>query len=162
MQFGINEIMKMLPHKAPFLLVDKVVECIPGEYAMGIKNVTIDEPFFQGHFPGNPIVPGVLLVEVMAQVAAIMFGSVIFDEKNDNTELAALNEEERAKIIAEHIGYLVEIKSVKFLKPVVPGDSLRVEVRKKGGIGPLSLIEAKIFVEGRSVVEGKIAVSEKV
>lgn len=162
MKFGINEIMKMIPHRAPFLLLDKVIECTPGQLAVGIKNVTIDEPFFQGHFLGNPIVPGVLLVEVMTQVTAIMFGSVFYENVAGNKELASMSEAERAQMIAEHIGYLVEIKSMKFMKPVVPGDSMRVEIRKKGGLATLSLVEGKIYVDGELVVEGKLSVSEKV
>lgn len=162
MKFSAKEIMNMLPHRAPFLLVDKVIECDPGVHAVGIKNVTIDEPFFQGHFPTEPIVPGVLLVETIAQVTAVMYCSAFLEKiQESENEGEELSPEQRARMIAEHVGYLVEIKSMKFKKTVEPGDTMRVEVWKKTTFATLSFIEAKIFVDGNVVVEGKIAVSEK-
>lgn len=161
MQFNAKEIMNMLPHRAPFLLVDKVIECDPGIHAIGIKNITIDEPFFHGHFPTEPIVPGVLLVETIAQVTAIMYCSAFLENTKASTE-KGVNAEERARLIADHVGYLVEIKSMKFIKTVEPGDTMRVEVRKKTKFAIMTLVEAKIFVNGNVVAEGKIVVSEKV
>ncbi|MCT4633519.1 MAG: 3-hydroxyacyl-ACP dehydratase FabZ [Firmicutes bacterium] len=102
------EIQNIIPHRYPFLLVDKIVEIEEGVRAVGIKNVTINEPFFQGHFPGNPIMPGVLIVEAMAQVGAV----------------ALLSLEEYKGKLAVFAG----IDNVRFKKQVVPGDTLRMEV----------------------------------
>ncbi|KXG76277.1 3-hydroxyacyl-ACP dehydratase FabZ [Thermotalea metallivorans] len=102
------EIQKIIPHRYPFLLVDKIEEMEPGKRAVGIKNVTINEPFFQGHFPGNPIMPGVLIVEALAQVGAVAMLSL---------------EENKGKI-----GVFTGIDELRFRKQVLPGDTLRMEV----------------------------------
>ena len=108
MEIGITEILKILPHRYPFLLVDRVLEVEKGKRIVGIKNVTFNEEFFQGHFPGNPVMPGVLILEAMAQVAAIcLFGVVPEHEK---------------KLL-----YLSGVDRCKFRRPVVPGDQLRIE-----------------------------------
>lgn len=104
----IKEILSLLPHKYPFLLVDKVIEIEPNIKAVGIKNVTINEPFFQGHFPNNPVMPGVLIVEAMAQVAGILAFKSGVSGKNV---------------------YFMSIEKVKFRKPVMPGDQLRLEIQ---------------------------------
>src|SRR5512142_1361472 len=102
----VNEIMKHLPHRYPFLLVDRIIELQPGVSAKGLKNVTMNEPFFQGHFPGQPIMPGVLIIEAMAQVAGVMaFRSGI---------------EGSGKSV-----YFMSIEKAKFRRPVVPGDQLK-------------------------------------
>ncbi|EPR12151.1 3-hydroxyacyl-ACP dehydratase FabZ [Ruminiclostridium papyrosolvens] len=161
MKFTTKEIMSILPHKAPFLLVDKVIECEPGKYALGIKNVTIDEPFFQGHFPTEPILPGVLIVESIAQVTAVMYCAEFMESMKQDASANNLSEVDIAKKIAEHVGYLVEIKSMKFKKTVHPGDTLHIQVWKKTTFASLSLIEAKVVVDNEIVAEGKISVSEK-
>jgi 3-hydroxyacyl-[acyl-carrier-protein] dehydratase len=102
-----REIQKVLPHRFPFLLVDRITELTPKEKAVGLKNVTINEPFFQGHFPDYPIMPGVLIVEAMAQVAGIL----------------ASHSGAKGNIV-----YFMSIEKAKFRKPVVPGDQLRFEV----------------------------------
>ncbi|QIB27555.1 3-hydroxyacyl-ACP dehydratase FabZ [Caloranaerobacter azorensis] len=102
------DIQKIIPHRYPFLLVDKIIEIEGGKKAVGIKNVTINEPFFQGHFPGNPIMPGVLIVEAMAQVGAV----------------AVLSLEENKGKLAVFAG----IDNARFKKQVKPGDTLRMEV----------------------------------
>jgi beta-hydroxyacyl-ACP dehydratase FabZ len=108
MEIGIAEILKILPHRYPFLLVDRIVEVDWGKRIVGIKNVTFNEEFFQGHFPGNPVMPGVLILESMAQVAAIgLFGVVPEHEK---------------KLL-----YLSAVDRCKFRRPVFPGDQLRIE-----------------------------------
>ncbi len=104
----IKEIQKLLPHKYPFLMVDKIIELEPGVEAIGIKNVTINEEFFQGHFPGQPIMPGVLIIEAMAQVAGI---------------LAYRSGANAGKGV-----YFMSIEKAKFRKPVVPGDQLKLVV----------------------------------
>lgn len=104
----IKEIQQLLPHRYPFLLVDRIIEMNPGTKAVGIKNVTINEEFFQGHFPGHPIMPGVLIIEALAQVAGVLaFQSGEFIGKSV---------------------YFLSIEKAKFRKPVVPGDQLRLEV----------------------------------
>jgi len=105
-----NEIMRILPHRFPFLMVDRILEMEPGKRIVGIKNVTINEPFFQGHFPGHPVMPGVLIIEAMAQVAGI---------------LAYLSSDEE---IRNKVSYFMAIDNARFRKPVVPGDQLRLEM----------------------------------
>lgn len=117
------DIQKIIPHRYPFLLVDKIIEIEEGKKAVGIKNVTINEPFFQGHFPGNPIMPGVLIVEAMAQVGAV----------------AVLSLEENKEKLAVFTG----IDKVRFKKQVKPGDTLRMEVElisMRRGIGKAEAI----------------------
>jgi 3-hydroxyacyl-[acyl-carrier-protein] dehydratase len=105
-------ISRMIPHRYPFLMVDRVVEIFADTSAVGIKNVTINEPFFQGHFPGRPIMPGVLIVEAMAQTAAVLV-------------VATLGPAAEGKLV-----YFMTIDQARFRRPVVPGDQLRVKVTK--------------------------------
>lgn len=106
----IIQIMEILPHRYPFLLVDKVLEVEPGQRIVALKNVTINEPFFQGHFPGHPVMPGVLIIEAMAQVAAIM-AYLTSGSTADNK-----------------VSYFMAIDNARFRKPVKPGDTLRIEI----------------------------------
>lgn len=120
MLMDINEIMSILPHRQPFLLIDRVEEMVEGKSITAIKNVTYNEPFFAGHFPGEPVMPGVLIVEAMAQAGAVAILSM--DEFRGKT------------------GYFGAIKNVKFKRKVVPGDTLRLELeidklKKNIGIG---------------------------
>ncbi len=110
-QYSIAEIMNFLPHRYPFLLIDRVVELVSGERITALKNVTINEPFFQGHFPGTPIMPGVLILEAMAQAGGIL-------------ALDSMPEELRGAVI-----YFMGMDKVRFRKPVVPGDQLIFEIR---------------------------------
>jgi len=107
----IQAIMNYLPHRYPFLLVDRVLEIVPGEKIVALKNVTINEPFFQGHFPGVPIMPGVLIVEAMAQAGGVLFSSEQLKEKHGS------------------LFYFMGMDKVKFRKPVVPGDQIIFEVK---------------------------------
>ena len=130
------EIQKILPHRYPFLLVDKIIDIEYGKRAVGIKNVTINEPFFQGHFPGNPIMPGVLIVEALAQVGA----------------MAILGLDEFKGKLAVFAG----IDKLRFKKQVVPGDVLKMEVEMiaiKRGIGKA---KAEAFVNGELAVSGEL------
>ncbi|MGE5237772.1 MAG: 3-hydroxyacyl-ACP dehydratase FabZ [Chloroflexota bacterium] len=116
----IRDILSLMPHRYPFLMVDRVTEYEPSVRAVGIKNVTINEPFFQGHFPDNPVMPGVLIVEAMAQVAGIL----------------AFKSGAEGKAV-----YFLSIEKVKFRKPVLPGDQLRFEVKvvhMRGGVWKFS------------------------
>jgi 3-hydroxyacyl-[acyl-carrier-protein] dehydratase len=109
--YDILEIMQFLPHRYPFLLVDQILEVIPGEKITGLKNVTINEPFFQGHFPGAPIMPGVLIVEAMAQTGGVLF---------------LVTQKQKKKDV---VFYFMGMDKVRFRKPVFPGDQLIMEVR---------------------------------
>ncbi len=109
--FDIQSIMEFLPHRYPFILVDRVLEIVPGEKIVALKNVTINEPFFQGHFPGTPIMPGVLIIEAMAQAGGVLFSSEQLKEKNGR------------------LFYFMGMDKVKFRKPVVPGDQIIFEVK---------------------------------
>lgn len=111
----VNQIKNYLPHRYPFLLLDKVIACVPGESITAIKNVTINEPFFHGHFPQQPLMPGVLIVEAMAQAAAIL--GVISGA------------ESRIDALDDTLYYLVGIDKARFRKTVQPGDQLVIEVR---------------------------------
>ena len=133
----INEIKKIIPHRYPFLLVDKIIECDDDSQIVGIKSVTMNEPFFQGHFPDFPVMPGVLIVEAMAQVACIL-------------ALRVLKKEGHSSI------FFTGIDSVKFRKPVVPGDVLRLELTKTKQRGELFRFDGKALVEDQVVTQGSI------
>lgn len=134
----INGIMKILPHRYPFLLVDRIVELEHGKRCVGIKNVTINEPFFPGHFPGHPVMPGVLIVEAMAQVAGIM-------------AYLASDEETRKKV-----SYFMAIDSAKFRKPVVPGDQLQIEISTTFNRRGIWGVDGKAFVDGKLITEASL------
>lgn len=108
----ITRIMELIPHRYPFLLLDRIVEFVPGERAVGLKNVTMNEPQFQGHFPRFPVMPGVLIIEAMAQTAACMV-------------VNTLGKDAEGKLV-----YFMTIDQARFRKPVVPGDSLYIHVNK--------------------------------
>jgi len=130
------EIQKIIPHRYPFLLVDRILEFVPGESAVGIKNVTMNEEFFQGHFPGNPLMPGVLIVEALAQVGAVALMSL---------------EENKGKLAV-----FAGIDNVRFKKQVTPGDTLRMEVKiesMRRGIGKGSAVA---YVEDKVACKGTI------
>ena len=129
------EIQKILPHRFPFLLVDRISEFQPKKMAVGIKNVTINEPFFQGHFPGYPVMPGVLIVEAIAQVAGILaFKS---GAKGDSV-------------------YFMSIEKAKFRKPVIPGDQLRLEVKVIKQRGNVWKCAGDAYVEGKLIAEAEL------
>ncbi len=115
----VVQIMKMIPHRYPILLVDRLIDYKEGESAVGLKNVTINEPHFNGHFPGMPVMPGVLIVEAMAQTSAILV-------------VKTLGEEASGKIV-----YFMTIDNARFRKPVVPGDCLHIHVTKIKQRGPV-------------------------
>ena len=154
-----NVISRLLPHRYPFLLLDRVTDLIPGKRATAIKNVTINEPYFQGHFPGEPIVPGVLLVESLAQLTAVMYctGDLPEDTDWEHPDFEAEGFED----IASKVGYLAEIRNIKFKGLVRPGDQLRLQVALKNTFNNLSLIAVSAYVENRCVLEGSITVSQK-
>lgn len=136
MELNIEQIQEILPHRYPFLLVDKVVELEPGQRAVGIKNVTMNENYFQGHFPGKPVMPGVLQVEALAQTGAIAVLSL---------------EEYKGKIV-----YFGGIDKLRFKQKVVPGDVLRLEVELIKRRGPIGIAKAVATVDGKVAVQGEI------
>ena len=130
----IGEIFEILPHRYPFLLVDRIVEVEGNRRCVGIKNVTINEPFFQGHFPGHPIMPGVLIIEAMAQVGGMLLMRSIDD-------------------MDEKVVYFMSLDKVKFRRPVVPGDQLRFELEMLKFRGASCQMQGKAFVEGKLTAE---------
>jgi len=129
----IKEIQKLLPHRYPFLLVDRIIDIEPGIKAVGIKNVTINEEFFQGHFPGHPIMPGVLIIEALAQVAGVLaFRSGISEGKSV---------------------YFMSIEKAKFRKPVVPGDQLRLDINVSQRRNNVWKFSGGAFVDDKLVAE---------
>lgn len=135
----INQIMKMIPHRYPILLVDRIVEIVTGESAIGLKNVTINEPHFAGHFPGYPVMPGVLIVEAMAQTAA----TVVVDFLGDQT--------------AGKVVYFMTIDNARFRKPVVPGDSLYIHVKKTHSRGAVWKFYGEAMVDGKICAEASFS-----
>ena len=131
--YTTKEIMEILPHRAPFLLIDTVEELEPGKRVVAKKCVTFNEPFFQGHFPGNPVMPGVLICEALAQAGAV----AILDENKGKT------------------AYFASMDKVKFKKKVVPGDVLMLEVELVKIKGPFGIAKATATVDGKVAVSGE-------
>lgn len=138
-----ERIAAILPHRYPFLLVDRVVELEPGQSIVAIKNVTLNEPFFEGHFPGHPVMPGVLIVEALAQASGLLIGlSGTMADKDDR------------------IFYLAKVDNARFLKPVVPGDQLRLEVQLKRLIRGMGIFTACAKVEGADAATCELMCAE--
>lgn len=133
----IDEIMKVLPHRYPFLLVDRVLEIEDGKRIVGMKNVTINEPFFQGHFPGHPIMPGVLIIEAMAQVGGMLLMGAVPDPEN--------------KVV-----YFTSLNNVKWRQPVKPGDQLRFELELLQVRGMMCKMQGVAKVDGKVVAEAEM------
>jgi len=132
----VVEIQKILPHRYPFLFVDRVLDVEPGKKITALKNVSMDEPFFQGHFPGRPIMPGVLMVEAMAQAGGIL----VSKSKPDNDD---------------NLVYFMSIEKAKFRKPVVPGDQLVLEVEALQSRGKVWKFKGEAKVDGKVVCEAE-------
>lgn len=148
MRFTSKEILRLLPQRAPFLLLDKVIECEPGKSAVGVKNVTIDEPCFNGHFPSEPIFPGALTIEAIAQTIAVMYSAEYLASSDSGADPAS------------HVGYLVSA-NVKFLSPILPGDTMLIKVRHKLSAQNLRSAEAVVEVDGHIAAKGSLGISEK-
>jgi 3-hydroxyacyl-[acyl-carrier-protein] dehydratase len=133
--YDIGRIMQAIPHRFPFLLVDRVVDIVPNASAVGIKNVSINENFFQGHFPQHPVFPGVLIIESMAQTAAVLV-------------VETLGPSAQGKLV-----YFMTVENAKFRKPVVPGDQMRVHVVKEKQRGSIWKFSAEAKVDGKVVAE---------
>ena len=133
----VLQIQKLLPHRYPFLLVDRVVEIVAGQKLVAIKNVTVNEPFFNGHFPGHPVMPGVLILEALAQACAIL---AYESEKLDPEKV---------------VTYLMGIDGARFRKPVVPGDRLQLEIEVIRHKGAIWKQKGTASVDGQKVAEGE-------
>ncbi|HBG46591.1 MAG TPA: 3-hydroxyacyl-[acyl-carrier-protein] dehydratase FabZ [Deltaproteobacteria bacterium] len=131
-----REIMNILPHRYPFLLIDRILELDPGKSARGLKNVTINEPFFTGHFPGHPIMPGVLIIEAMAQV-----GGVLAFKSAD---------------VSNKVVYFMGIDKARFRKPVVPGDTIEFALNVTKCRGTIWAFKGEAFVAGALVAEAEL------
>ena len=137
--YDLRQILDVIPHRFPMLLVDRILEVEPGKRIVGIKNVTINEPFFQGHFPGHPIMPGVLVIEAMAQVGGLLLMSM------------APVEEVKQKVL-----YFMSLDNVKFRRPVVPGDQLRFELEMVKFSGKTCRMKGVGYVDGKVVAEAEM------
>ena len=139
----VTAILDMLPHRYPFLLVDRVLSCDPGKRLTAIKNVTINEPFFQGHFPGNPVMPGVLIIEAMAQASGVLVQ--LSGGKASDTPLY----------------YLVKVDKARFSQIVKPGDQLVLDITQKRMLRGMGLFEARALVDGNEVASAEILCAER-
>lgn len=134
----IVEIQKWIPHRYPFLLIDKILDLAPDSYIVALKNVTANEAFFQGHFPQKPVMPGVLIIEAMAQAAAVF---------------ARYSEPE---LVKDKTFYLVGVDEFKWKQMVVPGDTMRIHMRSVRKRNPLWIMEGDVTVDGKIVTQGKV------
>jgi 3-hydroxyacyl-[acyl-carrier-protein] dehydratase len=135
----IARIMRDIPHRFPFLMIDRVLDFIPGESAIGVKNVSGNENFFQGHFPGHPVMPGVLIIEAMAQTAAVLV-------------VETLGPDAQGKVV-----YFMSIEEAKFRRPVVPGDQLHIHVTRKQQRGNVWKFSGVAKVDGTVVAQATYA-----
>jgi 3-hydroxyacyl-[acyl-carrier-protein] dehydratase len=135
---AVERIMEMIPHRYPFLMIDKVIEMVPDHYAIGVKNVSINEPFFVGHFPSKPVMPGVLIIEAMAQTSAVLV-------------VETLGKASEGKLV-----YFMSIDEARFRKPVVPGDSLHIRVDKQQSRRNVWKFSCVATVDGAKVAEAVI------
>ena len=138
-QIDIQRIMEMIPHRYPFLMIDKIVDAVANVRATGIKNVSINEHYFQGHFPSRPVMPGVLIIEAMAQTAAVLV-------------VHTLGRESEGKLV-----YFMSVDNARFRRPVVPGDTLRVHVTKQRNRLSVWKFVGKAHVDGHLVAEATYA-----
>ncbi|MER3546242.1 MAG: 3-hydroxyacyl-[acyl-carrier-protein] dehydratase FabZ [Rhodanobacteraceae bacterium] len=138
-----ERIAAILPHRYPFLLVDRVIELEPNQRLVALKNVTVNEPFFQGHFPGHPVMPGVLIVEALAQASGLLIG------------LSAPREGRDA------LFYLAKVENARFNRPVFPGDQLRLQVQLKRLIRSMGIFTARAVVDGREVASCELMCAER-
>lgn len=136
---SIERIMEMIPHRYPFLMIDKIIEMVPDQYAIGVKNVSINENHFIGHFPGKPVMPGVLLIEAMAQTSAVLV-------------VETLGKASEGKLV-----YFMSIDEARFRKPVVPGDSVHIRVDKQQNRRNVWKFACTATVDGTKVAEAVIA-----
>jgi 3-hydroxyacyl-[acyl-carrier-protein] dehydratase len=140
---GRHEIETMIPHRAPFLWIDRVEELEPGVRCVAVKFVDPADPIFAGHFPAKPILPGVFLIEAMAQTAGVMMGSAAAQAGGKN----------------EGVALLAAVNYFKFLRPVTPGQELRIETKKLTEVGRMACISGRVWVNGEMVANGELSVA---
>ena len=138
-EISIERIMELIPHRYPFLMIDRMIDIVPGESATGIKNVTENEPCFQGHFPERPIFPGVLIIEAMAQTSAALV-------------INTLGEESEGKLV-----YFMSVENARFRKPVTPGDQLNIHVSRHASRGNVWKFNSLAKVDDKVVAEATYA-----
>lgn len=138
-ELDINQVMEYLPHRYPFLLIDRVTDYVPGETLTAIKNVTVNEPFFQGHYPGNPVMPGVLILEAMAQASALLAG-LSYD----------------AKAQANRIYLFVGADKLRFRKQIVPGDQLVFNVSLGRMVKKMLFAQGNVLADNQRACSGSI------
>jgi 3-hydroxyacyl-[acyl-carrier-protein] dehydratase len=138
-EIDLKRIMQMIPHRYPFLMIDKVIDVVRGASAIGVKSVTINEHYFQGHFPRWPVMPGVLIIEAMAQTAAVMVVDAIGDQA------------------AGKLVYFTSIDDARFRRPVVPGSTLFIHVERKASRGPVWKFHGRAMVEDKLMAEATYA-----
>ena len=144
MPVDVERIQAMLPHRYPFVLVDRVLEFTPDKKLTALKNVTINEPFFQGHFPGHPVMPGVLIIEALAQASGLLVFLSAQQQKS-----------------SQPMYYLVKVDNAKFSQLVVPGDQLILEVELKRMLRKMGLFVCKALVGGKQVAEAELLCAER-
>jgi 3-hydroxyacyl-[acyl-carrier-protein] dehydratase len=138
-EIDIGRVMEMIPHRYPMLMIDRVIDVVANASATGVKNVSINEPYFQGHFPARPVMPGVLIIEAMAQTAAVLV-------------VHSLGPAAEGKLV-----YFMSVDDARFRKPVVPGDTIHIHVRKERQRGPVWKFSAKAMVKDNLVAEATYA-----
>lgn len=148
---SVDQIARLLPHRHPFALLDRVTEVVPGESATAIKNITVADGLLEGHFPQQKIYPGVLQVECVAQLAAVVYGTATALEVDNNA----------VSDVADQVGRLAEIKQTKFLGVVTPGDQLIVKVRSGGRLGDLISISGQASVGCDVVMTTRLTVTQR-
>lgn len=136
---SIERIMEMIPHRYPFLMIDRIIDFAPGEFAIGLKNVSVNEPFFPGHFPGKPVMPGVLIIEAMAQTCAVLV-------------VHTMGAEAEGKLV-----YFMTIDEARFRRPVGPGDALHVRVDKQHARRNVWKFACVATVDGVKVAEATVS-----
>ena len=142
MLYNVVDIQNILPHRYPFLLVDRITALTPGEYIEGYKNVSISEPVFEGHFPGHPIYPGVMIIEGMAQAGGVLAFKSMDEESQDE--------------VADKVVYFMSIDKAKFRSPVTPGDQLVYKIDVLKHKGPVWQLDAKAYVDGKIVAQAEL------
>lgn len=140
----IHKVLRLLPHRYPFLLVDRVVECVPGERLVALKNVTFNEPFFQGHFPARPVMPGVMVLEALAQATGLLAMETSPESVGENV-----------------LYYLVGIDNARFKRPVEPGDQLRLEARLIKRKRDIWVFSTEAGVDGKTVATAEIMCTQR-
>jgi 3-hydroxyacyl-[acyl-carrier-protein] dehydratase len=135
----IVRIMEMIPHRYPFLMIDRMVEMVPDVSAVAIKNISVNEPFFQGHFPGKPVMPGVLIIEAMAQAAAVLV-------------VHTMGADAEGKLV-----YFMSVDQARFRKPITPGDSVRIHVKKQQSRGNVWKFKGEARVDDTLMAEATFA-----